>query len=162
MKGRNVIIISIISSLLFGIIIYILFKPVYYTLEVNADNDYATGILVKDLIHGSFYLNVDFDNPYDYCSVGIFVYEGDSNNLRLLSASGTINEDKNCSANLTSSGYEITNKTFTSREYNANNGSIIKQMVKNKDNTYLCITKNSIYSKVSLDDCYKIEIKRNF
>lgn len=42
------------------------------------------------------------------------------------------------------------------REKSYQNGNIINQMVKNKENTYLCISKDKI-DNLKIKDCYKIE-----
>jgi len=143
-----------------GLIVYILFNSHYYILEVNTGSsyNYASGILTKNVWKGSFFLNVNFDNPNDHCTVGLFVYESKTNNLKLLESSGGFNITGKCQAIQTPSGYSITNKTFMRREKSYHNGNIINQMIENKENTYLCISKNSIES-LTIEDCYKVEFK---
>ena len=158
MKNKKLIIISIISSLLVGLIVYILFNPYYYTLEVTTGSsyNYASGVLTNNMFKGSFFLNVNFDNPSEHCTVGLFIYEPETNSLKLLEASGGINDMNDCQGVQTPSGYVITNKTFMRREKSYQNGNIINQMVQNKENTYLCISKDNI-DNLKIKDCYKIE-----
>ena len=158
MKDKKIIIISIITSLVVGLIVYALFNPKYYTLEVHTGNDYnyASGILTKNALKGSFFLNVNFDNPNEHCTVGLFIYDKDKKDLKLLESSGGINETGDCQAIQTTSGYSVTNKTFMRREKSYHNGNIINQMDDNKENTYLCISKKDIVS-LTLEDCYKVE-----
>ena len=160
MKDKKTIVISIIISLVVGLIVYILFNPHHYILEVNTGSnyDYASGVLTNNVWKGSFFLNVNFDNPNDYCTVGLFIYEIETDNLKLLESSGGFSDNGECNAIQTTSGYSVTNKIFMRREKSYHNGNIINQMVKNKDNTYLCISKNDIVS-LTIDDCYKIKFK---
>ena len=137
-KNNKLIITSIVAILIFGTIVYVLFKPEYYTLSVKTDKtyyDYADGILVNDIWKGTFYLNVNFDNPDEHCTVGLFIYETDKDNLKLLESTGGISDTGECQAIQTTSGYSVTNKTFMRREKSYHNGNIINQMVKNKENT---------------------------
>ena len=64
MKDKKIITVSIITSLVIGLIVYVLFNPKYYTLEVRTgfDYNYASGVLTKNVLKGSFFLNVNFDN----------------------------------------------------------------------------------------------------
>ena len=158
MKNKKLIIISIISSLLVGLIVYILFNPHYYTLEVTTGSsyNYASGVLTNNMFKGSFFLNVNFDNPSENCTVGLFIYKPETDSLKLLEASGEINDTNDCQGVQTPSGYAITNKTFMRREKSYQNGNIINQMVQNKENTYLCISKDKI-DNLKIKDCYKIE-----
>ena len=142
------------------LIIYLLFNPKYYILEVHTGSDYnyASGILTKNALKGLFFLNVNFDNPNEYCTVGLFIYDEDTKKLKLLESSGGINDTGECQAIQTPSGYSVTNKTFMRREKSYHNGNIINQMDDNKENTYLCISKKDIVS-LTLEDCYKVEFK---
>lgn len=160
MKDKKTIVISIMISLVVGLIVYILFNPHHYILEVNTGSnyDYASGVLTNNVWKGSFFLNVNFDNPNDYCIVGLFIYEIETDDLKLLESSGGFSDNGECNAIQTASGYSVTNKIFMRREKSYHNGNIINQMVKNKDNTYLCISKNDIVS-LTIDDCYKIKFK---
>ena len=160
MKNNKIIIISGIASLIVGLIVYMVFNPKYYILGVKTgtDYDFATGILTHNFLKGSFFLDVNFDNPNDHCVVGLFIYDENTNNLKLLESSGGINETGECQAIQTTSGYAVTNKTFMRREKSYHNGNIIERMVKNKENTYLCISKKNIIS-LTIDDCYKIAFK---
>ena len=157
MKNKKLIIISIISSLFVGLIVYILFNPHYYILKVatGSSYNYASGVLTNNVFKGSFFLNVNFDNPNEHCTVGLFIYEPKTDSLKLLEASGGIN-DTSCQGVQTPSGYVITNKTFMRREKSYQNGNIINQMVQNKENIYLCISKDNI-DNLKIKDCYKIE-----
>ena len=157
MKNKKLIIISIISSLLVGIIVYILFNPHYYILKATTGSsyNYASGVLTNNMFKGSFFLNVNFDNPSEHCTVGLFIYESKTDSLKLLEASGGI-DDKSCQGVMTPSGYVITNKTFMRREKSYQNGNIINQMIQNKENTYLCISKDNIDS-LKIKDCHKID-----
>lgn len=159
-KNKKLIITSTITSLLVGLIVYILFNPRYYILEVKTGSNYnyASGILTNNFWKGSFFLNVNFDNPNEHCTVGLFIYEPETDNLKLLESYGGFNNTGECQAIQTSSGYSITNKTFMRREKSYHNGNIINQMVENKENTYLCVSKNSIVD-LTIEDCYKIEFK---
>ena len=103
-------------------------------------------------------MNVNFDNPNEHCTVGLFIYDEDTKDLKLLESSGGINETGKCQAIQTTSGYSVTNKTFMRREKSYHNGNIINQMADNKENTYLCISRKDIVS-LSIDDCYKVEFK---
>lgn len=160
MKDKKIVTISIITSLVVGIIVYVLFNPKYYTLEVKTGSNYnyASGILTKNMWKGSFFLNVNFDNPNDHCTVGLFIYDEDAKDLKLLESSGGINETGECQAIQTTSGYSVTNKIFMRMEKSYQNGNIINQMDDNKENTYLCISKKDIVS-LTIDDCYKVEFK---
>ncbi len=57
MKNKKLIIISIISSLLVGLIVYILFNPHYYILKATIDSsyNYASGVLTNNMFKGSFF-----------------------------------------------------------------------------------------------------------
>lgn len=158
MKNKKLIIISIISSLLVGLIVYILFNSHYYILKVTTGSsyNYASGVLTNNMFKGSFFLNVNFDNPSEHCTVGLFIYEPETDSLKLLEVSGEINDTNDCQGVQTTSGYLITNKTFMRREKSYQNGNIINQMVQNKENTYLCISKDKI-DNLKIKDCYKIE-----
>lgn len=158
MKDKKIITVSIITSLVVGLIVYVLFNPKYYTLEVRTGSDYnyASGVLTKNVLKGSFFLNVNFDNPNEHCTVGLFIYDEDKKDLKLLESTGGINETGDCQAIQTTSGYSVTNKTFMRREKSYHNGNIINQMDDNKENTYLCISKKDIVS-LTLEDCYKVE-----
>lgn len=158
MKNKKLIIISIISSLLVGLIVYILFNPYYYTLEVTTGSsyNYASGVLTNNMFKGSFFLNVNFDNPSEHCTVGLFIYDPETDSLKLLEASGGINDTSEYQGVQTPSVYVITNKTFIRKEKSYQNGNIINQMVQNKENTYLCISKDKI-DNLKIKDCYKIE-----
>ena len=160
MKDKKIITISIITSLVVGLIVYVLFNPKYYTLEVHTGTDYnyASGVLTKNALKGSFFLNVNFDNPNDHCTVGLFIYDEEKKDLKLLESTGGINETGDCQAIQTTSGYSVTSKTFMRREKSYHNGNIINQMDDNKENTYLCISKKDIVS-LTLEDCYKVEFK---
>lgn len=151
---------SLVLSIIVGLIIYILVSPKYYTLEVKTGSDYnfATGVLTHNFWKGSFFLDVNFDNPNEHCTVGLFIYEEDSKNLKLLESSGGFNDNGKCQAIQTTSGYSVTNKTFMRREKSYHNGNIINQMVKNQENTYLCISNKSIVD-LTIEDCYKVEFK---
>ena len=83
MKNKKLIIISIISSLLVGLIVYILFNPHYYTLEVTTGSsyNYASGVLTNNMFKGSFFLNVNLDEKYS-CLIGI-INHAVTNNARL-------------------------------------------------------------------------------
>ena len=157
-KDKKIIIGYIITSVVFGLIVYILFNPTYYILQVKAGSDYnyASGVLTNNMWKGSFFLNVNFDNPNDYCTVGLFIYDQETDNLNLLESSGGFNDAGECQAIQTTSGYSITNKTFMRREKSYHNGNIINRMVKNNKNTYLCMSKKNIES-LTIKDCYKIE-----
>lgn len=158
MKNKKLIIISIISSLLVGLIVYILFNPHYYILKVTTGSsyNYASGVLTNNIFKGSFFLNVNFDNPSEHCTVGLFIYEPKTDSLKLLEASEEINDTSECQEVQTPSGYVITNKTFMRREKSYQNGNIINQMVQNKENTYLCISKDNI-DNLKIKDCHKID-----
>lgn len=159
-KNKKIVLASVITSLMLGLIVYVLFNPHYYVLEVKTGSNYnyASGILTNNLWKGSFFLNVNFDNPNEHCTVGLFIYEQETDDLKLLESSGGFNDNGECQAIQTTSGYSITNKTFMRREKSYHNGNIINQMVENKENTYLCISKKSIES-LTIEDCYKIEFK---
>ena len=155
---KKIVIVSFISSLIFGIIIYSFFNPKYYVLEVNTGSNYnyASGVLTKNVFKGSFFLNVNFDNPNEYCTVGLFIYDEGRKKLKLLETSGGINDTGECQAIQTTSGYSVTNKTFMRREKSYHNGNIINQMDDNKDNTYLCMSNKDVVS-LTINDCYKVE-----
>lgn len=159
-KNKKLIITSAIASLIVGLIAYILFNPHHYILKVKTGSNYnyASGILTKNVWKGSFFLNVNFDNPNNHCTVGLFIYEAETDNIKLLESTGGYNETGECQALQTPSGYEITNRTFMRREKTYHNGNIINKMVKNKENTYLCISKNSI-EDLTIEDCYKVEFE---
>lgn len=108
------------------------------------------------MFKGSFFLNVNFDNPSEHCIVGLFIYEPKTDSLKLLEASGGINDTSEYQGVQTPSVYVITNKTFIRKEKSYQNGNIINQMVQNKENTYLCISKDNI-DNLKIKDCYKIE-----
>lgn len=158
-KNKKLIIVSVIASLIFGLIIYGLFNPKYYTLQVDTGSNYnfADGILVANFWKGSFYLNVNFDNPNEYCTVGLFIYEKNTDELKLLESTSRFSDTGECQAVQTPSGYSITNRTFMRREKSFHNGNIVNQMVKNKENTYLCISKNE---SLTIEDCYKVKFKK--
>ena len=140
---------------------YLFFGSEYYFLSVKTNKslyDYADGVLVKDFFKGTFYLNVNFANPDDHCMVGLFIYDPEKNDFRLLEASGG-SDNGECKAIKTTEGYSITNKVFYRFEKSFRNGNIINQMLENKDNTYLCIAEYDIYS-MTIDDCYKVEFKK--
>lgn len=160
-KNNKLIFASTITSLIVGLIVYVLFNPTYYILEVKTGSNYnfAHGVLTNNIWKGSFFLNVNFDNPNEHCTVGLFIYDDEDNDLKLLESTGGFSNTGECQAVQTTSGYSITNKTFMRREKSYHNGNIINQMVKNKDNTYLCISKKSIES-LTIEDCYKIEFKK--
>ena len=160
MKKEKIIITSVITSIVVGLIVYILFNPHHYILEVKTGNNYnyASGVLTKNVWKGSFFLNVNFDNPNDHCTVGLFIYEPKTDSRKLLESYGGFKVTGECQAIQTTSGYSITNKTFMRREKSYHNGNIINQMVENKENTYLCISKKDIES-LTIEDCYKIEFK---
>ena len=161
MKNKKTLIItSGIVALIVGLFVYILINPHHYILEVHTGSNYnyASGVLTKNAFKGSFFLNVNFDNPNEHCTVGLFIYDEDNEDLKLLESSGGFNETEECQAIQTQSGYSVTNKTFMRREKSYHNGNIINQMVNNKENTYLCISKNDIVS-LTIDDCYKIKFK---
>ena len=44
------------------------------------------------------------------------------------------------------------------KEKSAANGNIITKMIKNKENTYLCISKNNI-ENLTTEDCHKVEFQ---
>lgn len=159
-KDRKLIIVSIIVIMIIVFIGYMLFKPEYYLLSVKTNKtlyDYADGILVKNFWKSSFYLNVNFDDPNDHCMVGLFIYEPENDNLKLLEAfSGS--DTGECQAIMTTSGYSVTNKGFYRIEKSFHNGNIINQMLENKENTYLCISDYDIY-RTTIEDCYKVEFK---
>ena len=104
-------------------------------MRTGSDYNYASGVLTKNVLKGSFFLNVNFDNPNEHCTVGLFIYDEDKKDLKLLESTGGINETGDCQAIQTTSGYSVTNKTFMRREKSYHNGNIINQMVKNKENT---------------------------
>lgn len=160
MKNKKLIITSTIASLVVGLIVYILFNPHHYILEVKTGSNYnyASGILTNNFWKGSFFLNVNFDDPDDHCTVGLFIYDSEVDNLKLLESTGGFNETGECQAIQTTSGYSVTNKTFMRREKSYHNGNIINQMVENQDNTYLCISNKSIV-ELTIEDCYKVEFK---
>ena len=160
MKNKKFIIMSIITSLIFGIIIYGMFKPTYYILQVNTgfDYNYASGVLTHNTFKGTFYLNVNFDNPANHCTVGLFIYDEELKKLNLLEASNKENDTEECGAIQTPSGHLITNKIFMRKEKSTANGNIITKMIKNKENTYLCISKNNI-ENLTIEDCHKIEFQ---
>lgn len=160
-KNKKLIIISFISSMIFGLIVYVLFNPTYYILEVKTGvgYDYASGVLTSNVWKGSFFLNVNFDNPNEYCTVGLFIYEPEMDNLKLLESTEKSSDTGECGAIQTSSGYLITNKTFMRSERSYHNGNIIHQMIKNKESTYLCISQRSVES-LTIEDCYKVEFKK--
>jgi len=142
------------------VIVYMLYRPKYYMLSVRNGKtvyDYADGILVKNFFKGTFYLNVNFDNPDNHCMVGLFIYDSELDDFRLLEAMGG-NSMGECNAIKTSSGYSVTNKVFQRIEKSFRNGNIINQMLGNMENTYLCINDSDIY-KMTIDDCYKINFK---
>lgn len=159
-NNKNLTILSIVMSLIVGLIVYILFNPHHYILEVNTGSNYnhAFGVLINNVWKGSFFLNVNFDNPNEHCTVGLFIYDEYSKELKLLESSGGINGTGECQAVQTPSGYSVTNKTFMRREKSYHNGNIINQMIIHKENTYLCISKKSEES-LTIEDCYKIEFK---
>ena len=158
--NKKLIITSIVTSLVVGLIVYILFNPHHYILEVKTGSNYnyASGILTNNFWKGSFFLNVNFDNPNKHCTVGLFIYEPETDNLKLLESSGGFNDTGECQAIQTTSGYSVTNKTFMRREKSYHNGNIINKMVKNQENTYLCISNKSIV-ELTIEDCYKVEFK---
>ena len=160
MKNKKLIIISIIASLIFAVIVYVLFKPTYYILQVNTgvDYNYASGVLTRNTFKGTFYLNVNFDNPNYHCTVGLFIYDEYNKELNLLESSNKKSDTGECGALQTPSGYLITNKTFMRREKSTYNGNIITQMIKNKENTYLCISKNNI-ENLTIEDCHRVEFQ---
>ena len=88
------------------VIVYMLYRPKYYMLSVRNGKtvyDYADGILVKNFFKGTFYLNVNFDNPDNHCMVGLFIYDSELDDFRLLEAMGG-NSMGECNAIKTSSG----------------------------------------------------------
>lgn len=162
MKNKKALIVtSVITSLIFGLIIYLLYNPAYYILEVNmgSNYDYAQGVLTNNFWKGSFFLNVNFDNPNEHCTIGLFIYEPETDNLKLLETTERTNDTGECQSIQTPSGYSVTNKTFMRREKSYHNGNIINQMVKNKDNTYLCTSKSSA-DRLTIEDCYKVDFKK--
>ena len=76
MKNKKLIIISIISSLLVGLIVYILFNPHYYILKATIDSsyNYASGVLTNNMFKGSFFLNVNF---VFFCTIDFMAYNAD-------------------------------------------------------------------------------------
>lgn len=54
MKDKKTIVISIMISLVVGLIVYILFNPHHYILEVNTGSnyDYASGVLTNNIWKG--------------------------------------------------------------------------------------------------------------
>lgn len=158
--NKKIIITSIITSLVVGLFIYILINPHHYILEVHTGSNYnyASGVLTKNAFKGSFFLDVNFDNPNEHCTVGLFIYDEDTKDLKLLESTGGINETGECQAIQTQSGYSVTNKTFMRREKSYHNGNIINQMANNKENTYLCISKKDLVS-LTIDDCFKVEFE---
>lgn len=159
-KNRKIIFTSIITSLVVGIIVYILFKPHYYILKSKTGSNYnfAEGVLTHNFWKGSFFINVNFDDPNDHCTVGLFIYDEDNNDLKLLESSGGYNESGKCQAIQTTSGHAVTNKTFMRREKSYHNGNIVHQMVNNKENTYICVS-NKTLVELTVEDCYKIEFE---
>ena len=97
-KNKKLIITSAIASLIVGLIVYILFNPHHYILEVKTGSNYnyASGILTKNVWKGSFFLNVNFDNPNNHCTVGLFIYEPETDDLKLLESTGGYNETGEC------------------------------------------------------------------
>ena len=159
-EKKKLFIVNIIILVMFFTIVYMLYRPKYYMLSVRNGKtvyDYADGILVKNFFKGSFYLNVNFDNPDNHCMVGLFIYDSELDDFRLLEAMGG-NSMGECNAIKTSSGYSVTNKVFQRVEKSFRNGNIINQMIDNMENTYLCIHDSDIY-EMTIDDCYKIDFK---
>lgn len=159
MKKTKIFVVVAIIIVIVLAMSYLFFKPQYYSLYVKTNKtfyDYADGILVKDFWKGAFYLNVNFNDPNEHCSVGLFIKNGDK--FKVLEAfSG--NSDGECKAIVTESGYSLTNKEFYRIEKNFRNGSIINQMLDNKDQVYLCISDYDVTS-ITVDDCYKVKFEK--
>lgn len=110
--------------------------------------DRASGILTENFWYNAFYLNIDFDNPDNHRTVGIFILN--NNKLEILEARGRGGNK----AFVTESGYTVTNQTFRKIERNRN-GKMINKMLKNRNNLYVCISKNDI-ENVKIEDCNKL------
>ena len=152
---RKITIMNIGIIILFIMLLYLCLeaKTECYTLYLNTDlKVHATGIMTKSLFQNTIYLNVDFNNPEVYKTVGIFVLENDTLNLLEASSGG---------AYVTDEGYKVTNKTFDGIEKRNRNGNIINRILKNKDNTYLCLSKSTNQEDIAIDDCTKIEIGKS-
>lgn len=157
MKKKKYVFLILCLIILFivGFIIYFVIKPQYYNLNVNmnkGDYDSAKGILVNGFFQDTFYLNVNFDNPNDHCSVGLFIEEDEKMQ--------SLYSKQSCGAIKTESGYFITNELFSKIEKRNQNGNIIDKMLKNKNNIYLCVSKNNL-DNIDKNDCYQIVIIEN-
>jgi len=157
MKKKKYVFLILYLIILFivGFIIYFVIKPQYYNLNVNmkkGDYDNAEGILVNGFFQDTFYLNVNFDNPNDHCSVGLFIEED--------SKMKTLYSKQSCGAIKTESGYFITNELFSKIEKRNQNGNIIDKMLKNKNNIYLCVSKNDL-DNIDKNDCYQVVFIEN-
>ena len=108
--------------------------------------------LPKNILPGIFYLNVNFDNPNDHCSVGLFIEEDEKMQ--------SLYSKQSCGAIKTESGYFITNELFSKIEKRNQNVNIIDKMLKNKNNIYLCVSKNNL-DNIDKNDCYQIVIIEN-
>lgn len=148
--------------LLVVITTYFIFKPSYYEMRVDANENYASGIIAKDLIHGAFSLNIEFENPDNYCGVGIYIYNRKNNTYEVVVAN--FNSSGESLSLKTDAGYDITYKNYSFIENNKDNGAKVKKILKN--DTYLCFFKKEDFNtikkdyNVSKDNCYQINIEK--
>jgi len=146
-KLKKFIFLFILYILLFSFIIYIT-SPKFYDLAVYDDNiiytRFTKGIITDGFLKDSFSLSVKLNKEVK--SLGIFVKEK-SGRLKLLEAYGG-----NYSHAVFYRGLE---KTFQ-------NGNIIDDMLRNKDNFYLCVSETKKIEEITIDDCYKIHITKSF
>lgn len=142
----------IVLMFIFLFLIFLELKTEYYdiSLESGSGVDKASGILTKSFWRNTFYLNIDFDNPDNHRTVGLFILKNE--NLEVLESS----ESGSSKAFMTESGYAVTNQIFKRIEKRNGNGNITSKILKNMDNIYVCISKNDIENIIKVEDCHKI------
>ncbi len=150
----------IIFILIFLPLIFLEVKTECYEIYLDKNNQTnkvmyrVNGILTKSFWHNTFYLNVDFDNPDNHRTVGIFILK--DKELKVLEAHSR-GEYKGL---VTESGYSVTNELLRAIE-KRNKGNMINKMLKNKDNLYICVSQNYDAENVKIEECNKIILIKN-
>ena len=151
-KKRLIIAVIIILSF---IMIYQLFKVRVYKLEIENKNELvAHGTLMDSFFKDNFYLKINLNNPDDIRAIGLYIKYED--NYYIYQGTGFNNEPNNTQF------IEKLEKGFY-------RGNYINELIKNKDNVYICIKKTTDKNwdgtdqnrfEMIDDNCYRLKLEK--